>query len=127
MDDAMDVDSDPENITNEQRLCKLCAGISADALAAPQGYAHAMSPKDLARTSGDCDLCNIIWAQVRPHTVSTFNINDFSTFQNLRLGIDHPESSHDGENNALIATIDTPSGIVSKSLEIIYVWTPCGE
>lgn len=126
MDDTMDIDSDPENIIDEQRLCRLCAGISADALVSPQGYAHATSPEDLANTSGDCDLCNILRAEVMPHTVSTFNTYDYGTFQNLRLGLNPQESRHEGDSNALIATIDTP-GIFRKSLEIIYVWTPCGE
>ncbi|KAH8666127.1 heterokaryon incompatibility protein-domain-containing protein [Ilyonectria robusta] len=126
MDDTMDIDSDPENIIDEQRLCRLCAGISADALVSPQGYAHATSPEDLANTSGDCDLCNILRAEVMPHTVSTFNTYDYGTFQNLRLGLNPQESRHESDSNALIATIDTP-GIFRKSLEIIYVWTPCGD
>lgn len=127
MDDAMDIDSDPENLIDEQRLCDLCVGISADALVSPQGYAHAMSPEDLANTSKGCDLCTILRTEVMPHTVSTFNTYDYGTFQNLRLGLNPQESRREDDSNALIATIDTPSGTVCKSLEIIYVWTPCGE
>ncbi|KAH7176377.1 heterokaryon incompatibility protein-domain-containing protein [Dactylonectria macrodidyma] len=124
----MDIDTDSDESSDDQRLCQKCSAINGEALMSADGYRHALSRSMLADTVSSCDLCNLLSQFIDPGSISQFNSHSFKNYQNLRLGARPIDPTNPHLGNVLTATIDTDTaGTVTNSIRDVEVWTSLGD
>ena len=115
------------------RLCRLCRGITAEALTSKTGYAHAARPEHLGNRGPGCDLCEQLGADYVPDYNSggdedPDNNSGYSKW-NLRLGVtavrdDDPKISHLKLSSEIWPG---PEEEWRQDLDSYYLLTPVGE
>jgi hypothetical protein len=130
--DTMDTSSDASHFLS--RLCTLCSGITAAALASSDGYSHAPDLSVISDAQGSCSLCTQIWSQIqRPDSASwdalMMELGE-RPFRNvtLRAAAKSGASHLTREGHSLVVSFDFgPGNTQSQTLPELEVWCSAGR